>query len=119
MVQLWHKFRHYYMSKTRISYKVRDYIQYFFQHCETPPHHMLVQLSSSVVSDFVTQWTAAHQAPLSFTNSQSLLKLMSIESVMPSSHLILLLSLSPPAFNLSQQQHIFQSVSSSFQVARV
>ena len=38
---------------------------------------------------FVTSWTAAHQASLSITNSQSLLKLTSIESVMPSSHLIL------------------------------
>ena len=36
-----------------------------------------------------TPWTAAHQASLSITNSQSLLKLMSIESVMPSNHLIL------------------------------
>ena len=36
-----------------------------------------------------TPWTAAHQASLSTTNSQSLLKLMAIESVMPSSHLIL------------------------------
>ena len=38
---------------------------------------------------FVTPWTAAHQASLSFTISQSLFKLMSIESVMPSNHLIL------------------------------
>ena len=38
---------------------------------------------------FVTPWTAAHQASLSITNSQRLLKLMSIESVMPSNHLIL------------------------------
>ena len=37
----------------------------------------------------VTPWTAARQASLSITNSQSLLKLMSIESVMPSNHLIL------------------------------
>ena len=47
---------------------------------------------------FATLWTAAHQASLSITNSQSLLKLMSIELVMPSSHLILccpLLLLSP------------------------
>ena len=36
-----------------------------------------------------TPWTAAHQASLSITNSRSLLKLLSIESVMPSSHLIL------------------------------
>ena len=38
---------------------------------------------------FATPWTAACQASLSITNSQSLLKLMSIESVMPSNHLIL------------------------------
>ena len=39
--------------------------------------------------DSVIQWAAAHQALLSITNSWSLLKLMSIESVMPSNHLIL------------------------------
>ena len=38
---------------------------------------------------FATPWTAAHQASLSFTNSRSLLKLMSITSVMPTNHLIL------------------------------
>ena len=38
---------------------------------------------------FATPWTTAHQASLSNTNSQSLLRLMSIELVMPSSHLIL------------------------------
>ena len=38
---------------------------------------------------FATPWTAVHQASLSITNSWSLLKLMSIESVMPSNHLIL------------------------------
>ena len=43
----------------------------------------------SCVRHFVTQWTAARQASLSITNSWSLLKLMSIESVMPSNHLIL------------------------------
>ena len=45
--------------------------------------------SLSPVWLFSTQWTAALQASLSITNSQSLLKLMSIESVMPSNHLIL------------------------------
>ena len=45
--------------------------------------------SLSRVQLFVTPWTAAHQASLSITNSQSLLKLMSIELVMPSNHLIL------------------------------
>ena len=47
-----------------------------------------VQLLSHVLL-FVTPWTAACQASLSITNSQSLLKLMSIESVIPSNHLIL------------------------------
>ena len=47
-----------------------------------------VQLLSHVQL-FVTPWTAAHQASLSITNSRSLLKLMSIELVMPSNHLIL------------------------------
>ena len=44
--------------------------------------------SFSHVRLFMTPWTAAHQASLSITSSQSLLKLMSIESVMPSNHLI-------------------------------
>ena len=47
-----------------------------------------VQLLSRVRL-FVNPWTAAHQASLSIVNSQSLLKLISIESVMPSNHLIL------------------------------
>ena len=45
--------------------------------------------SLSYVQLFVTPWTAAHQASLSITNSWSLLKLISIESMMPSNHLIL------------------------------
>ena len=62
----------------------------------------LVQ-SLSHVCLFATPWTAAHQASLSITNSQSLLKLMSIESVMPSNHLILCrpLLLLPSAFPAS------------------
>ena len=48
-----------------------------------------VQFCRSVVSDSVTPWTAVHQASLSTTNSQSLLKFLSIESVMPSNHLTL------------------------------
>ena len=50
----------------------------------------------SCVQLFATPWTAAPQASLSFTNSQSLLKLMSIESVMPSNHLILFCTLLLP-----------------------
>ena len=49
------------------------------------PNHCLVNR----VRLFVTPWTAAHQASLSITNSRSLLKLMSMELVMPSNHLIL------------------------------
>ena len=67
---------------------------------------------------FATPWTAACQASLSSTNSQSLPKLMSIESVMPSSHLILccpllLLPLSFPSIRV-----LFKWVSSSHQVVK-
>ena len=51
-------------------------------------HKISVQ-SLSRVRLFATPWTAAHQASLSNINSWSFLKLMSIESVMPSNHLIL------------------------------
>ena len=49
----------------------------------------IVQFSHPVLFDSATPWAAAHQASLSITSSQSLLKLMSIESVMASNHLIL------------------------------
>ena len=52
-------------------------------------HSFSLVQSLSHVQLFVTPWTAAHQASLSITNSWSLLKLMPIESVMPSNHLIL------------------------------
>ena len=61
-----------------------------------------VQFSSITQSclTLCTPWTGAHQASLSITNFQSLLTLISIESVMPSNHLILCLSLLllPPVF---------------------
>ena len=63
--------------------------------------------SLSRVQLFATPWTAARQTSLPIINSWSLLKLMSIELVMPSNHLILLSSPSPPAFNLSQHQSLF------------
>ena len=50
---------------------------------------LVVVQSLSHVQLFVTPWTEVRQASVSFTISQSLLKLMSIESVMPSNHLIL------------------------------
>ena len=57
---------------------------WYFEH---RAHHSVQLLRCVWV--FATQWTAAHQASLSTPNSQNLLKLMSIESVMPSNHLIL------------------------------
>ena len=74
-----------------------------------------VQLLSDVQL-FLTPGTAACQASLSITNSQSLPKLISIESVMPSNHLS---SPSPLAFNLFQHQGLFQWVNFSHQVAKV
>ena len=72
---------------------------------------------------FATPWIGARQASLSITNSRSSLRLMSIESVMPSSHLILchplLLPASIPAPNPSQHQSLFQWVNSSHEVAKV
>ena len=57
-----------------------------------------LQFSRSVMSNsFVTPWTAAHQAFLSITNSQNLLKFMSTELVMLPNHLILCCPLLPPS----------------------
>ena len=66
---------------------------------------------------FCNPMDTACQTFLSITKSQNLLKLMSIELVIPSNHLILCPSPSP-AFNLSQHQGLFQWVSSSDQVAK-
>ena len=72
---------------------------------------------------FAIPWTAACQASLSTTNSQSLLKLMSTESVMPSNNLILrhplLLLPSIPPSVLLEGQGLFRWVSSPHQVAKV
>ena len=76
------------------------------------PEFSLVQFRHPVVSNSTTPLTAAHQASLSNTNSWSLLKLMSIESVMPTHPL---LSPSPPSLSLSQHQGLCQWVSSSHQ----
>ena len=57
--------------------------------------------SHSCVQLFETPWTAVNQASLSITNSQSLLKLMVMESVMPSNHLILCCPLLLPSIFLS------------------
>ena len=67
------------------------FIELLILHC-----HQSIQ-SLSHVWFFATSWTAARQASLSITNSRNLLKLMSIELVMPSNHLILCRPLLPPS----------------------
>ena len=76
----------------------------FLPNLQTPLCILFVIVSQSLshVSLFMTPCTAARQASLSLTICQSLLKLMSIESVMLSNHH--LLSSPSPAFNLSQHQ---------------
>ena len=77
------------MAELQWSGNLRTYRQ--------PLHHESIQVVTLLTSVqllshvwlFATPWTAACQASLSITNSWSLLKLMSIESVMPSNHLIL------------------------------
>jgi len=87
-----------------VLYQLQESHHSYFKNSETGIHLYLIQFSSAQslnhVQLFATPWTAAHQASLSITNSQSLLKLMSIALVMPSNHLIL--------FNLSQHQGLFQ-----------
>ena len=63
----------------------------FMRNCQSKVPEGSVQFSSvlSCVQIFATLWTVAHQGSLSFTNSWSLLKLMSIKLVMPSNHFIL------------------------------
>ena len=66
--------------------------------------------SLSRVRLFATPWTVARQASLSIINSQSLLRLMSIKSVMPSNPSPPLSPTSPSTFNLSQHQGLFKWV---------
>ena len=81
--------------------KLKKYVQELFQYALDADTYCLHLCNSIYTRDlgvvqsinhiklFVTPWTAAHQASLSFTISRSLLKLMSIELMMPSNHLIL------------------------------
>ena len=80
-----------------------------------------VQLLSHVLL-FTTPWSAAHQASLSITNSRNLPKLMSIESVMPSNHLILchpllFLPLIFPSIRVFQMSQLFPSGGQSIGVS--
>ena len=78
--------------------------------CACQPAVCLVVQWLSRVQLFVTPWTAAHQASLSFTISRSLLKLMSFESVMPSNHLILCRPLLLPSIFHSSRVFSSESV---------
>ena len=75
-------------------------------------------VQSQAVQLFVTPWTAACQASISFTISQSLLKLVHwVSDTIHASHP--LLSPSPPALNLSQNQDLFQWVGCLHRVAKI
>ena len=78
----------------------------------------LVQ-SLSCVQLFATAWTEAHQASLSITNSWSLFKLMPIESVIPSNHLILCQPLLLSVYPVSESFPMSQFFASSGQSIRV
>ena len=94
-----------------IGIKHSKNILHICTHTHTHTHIYIYTLQSvqllSRVQLFVTLWTAACQASLSITNSQSWLILMSIESLMPSNHLILCHP-SLPVFNFAQHQGLFQ-----------
>ena len=91
------------------------YLNFFLMHCWIGQFQFLlfefvsVQFSRSIVSDSATPWITARQAALSITNSRSSLRLMSIEWVMPFSHLIfchplLLLPLIPPSIRVFSRE---------------
>ena len=90
-----------------------------FCHSEVLGMFVVVVQSLSLVWLSATPWTAARQASLSFTISQSLFQTHAhrVGDAIQPSHT--LLSPSPPAFNLSQHHGLFQGVSSSHQVSKV
>ena len=73
----------------QICFKIKKKIDSLIWFSHTHTHQFSSGQSLSSVQLFVTPWTVVCQASLSITNSRSLLKLMSIESVMPFSHLVL------------------------------
>ena len=108
-----------YIGESRLKVRLEREGGVFINGCGLDPNLMQPSLSVLVgfamvvavksfshVQLFATPWTAARQASLSITIFQSLLKLMSIESLMPSSHLPSVHP-SPPAFSLSQHQGLF------------
>ena len=98
-----------------MSTSIGRQVLYHYHHLENPFYRLFSSVQSlSRVWLFATPWNAAHQASLSITNSWSLFKLMSIESVMPFNHLILchLLLLLPsilPTSGSFQMSQLFTS----------
>ena len=91
------------------------------RHCAGPCQFSSVQWLSHV-QVFATQWTAARQASLSITSSQSMLKLMSIKSVMPSNHSSSVIPFfsclqSFPASGSFQRSQLFTSGGQSIEVS--
>ena len=86
---------------------------------DTESWYFMLLLLSHYAKLIATSWTASHQAFSSFTTSRSLPKLRSIESVIPSNHLILCcpLLLLPPIF--SQNQGLFQWVMYLHQMTKI
>ena len=102
------------ISSSRGSSLPRDQIcvacigRHFLYHWATCQAHLLgISSALSRVHLFATPWTAARQASLSITNSRSLLKPMSIKSVIPSNHLILC----HPLFLLTARDVVVYSLS--------
>ena len=105
------------ISYSRGSSQPRDWTHIPYVFCiadgSLPTEYIKVQFSSvqslSCVQLFVTPWTAAHQASLSITNSQSLLELMSIESEMPSHYSSKASVLQHSAFFIVQLSHPYMT----------
>jgi len=122
-----------FLCQTRIRLKVKGILKKILNGCELIyfRHKPVLSLAKYGISSvqslshiqlFATPWTVARQASLSITNSQSLLKLMSLELVMPSNNLILchplfLLPQSFPASGSFQMSQFFESGGQSIGVS--
>ena len=111
IMTLWFQLSQPISLQNRNSLQDRNKVTFIF--LSSMPNTVDVQ-SLSCVPLFATPWTAAHQASLSSTISQSLLSLESTDAIQSS-----LLSPSPPALNFSQHQSLFPQVGSSHQVVKV
>ena len=96
------------VNKIRVMCHLYIWLSFIFIYLTVPSITCSVDLVPSSAAQsyltFMTPWTAAWQASLSITNSQSLLKLMFIKLVMPSHHLILCRPLFRAAFNTFQHR---------------